>query len=252
MSDGVRSDPDGDVHHARPAADERLKRLAAEAAISHVRSGMVIGLGTGSTAVHAVRRLAELLRCGELTDITAFATSRAVWDDAVRLGLSLVGDDLPRDIDLTIDGADEVDPQLDVIKGGGGALLREKIVAQASRRVIFVVDGSKLSPRLGTRRSLPVEVLPFAWRSQSRFLERLGAEVTLRTAPLGLEYRTDQSNLILDCAFGPIADALSLARDLEDRAGIVGHGLFLGLATAVIVAGADGIRTLLPQAESGM
>jgi len=169
----------------------------------------------------------------------------------VRLGLPLAGDDLPGDIDLTIDGADEVDPQLDVIKGGGGALLREKIVAQASRRVIFVVDGSKLSPRLGTQHSLPVEVLQFAWRSQSRFLERLGAEVTLRTAPNGPEYRTDQGNLILDCAFGPIADAWSLARDLEDRAGIVGHGLLLGIATAVIVAGADGIRTLRPQAEAG-
>ena len=196
------------------------------------------------TAACAVRRLAESLRAGELTGITTVATSRAVRNEAARLGLPLVDDDLPRDVDLTIDGADEVDPHLDLIKGAGGALLREKIVAQASRREVIVVDESKLSPRLGARRPLPVEVLPFAWRSQARFLERLGAEAAVRRLADGTEYRTDQGNLILDCSFGPIEDARALARELEGRAGVVEHGLFLGLATLVVVGGPGGVRIL--------
>ena len=217
-----------------------------------VRSGMTVGLGTGSTAAVAVRRLAQSLRTGELTGISTVATSRAVREEAARLGLPLLDDDLPRDIDLTIDGADEVDPRLDLIKGGGGALLREKIVAQASRREVIIVDESKLSPRLGTRRSLPVEVLPFAWRSQSRFLEQLGAEVAVRRFADGSEYRTDQGGLILDCSFGPIEDPRALARELEERAGIVEHGLFLGLATLVVVGGPGGVRTLDGQAGSAV
>jgi len=223
------------------------KEIAAAAAVDMVRSGMVVGLGTGSTAACAVRRLAESVRAGELTGVTTFATSLAVRDEAARLGLPLVDDDLPRDIDLTIDGADEVDPRLDLIKGAGGALLREKIVAQASRREVIVVDESKLSPRLGTRRSLPVEVLPFAWRSQARFLEQLGADVAVRRRADRAEYRTDQGDLILDCFFGPIEDPRALAHELEERAGIVEHGLFLGLTTIVLVGGPDGVRTLEAQ-----
>ena len=140
-------------------------------------------------------------------------------------------------IDLTIDGADEVDPQLDLIKGGGGALLREKIVAQASRREIIVVDESKLSPVLGTRWALPIEVIPFGWRSQARFIEALGGRVVVRQDGHGAPFRTDQGNIILDCAFGPIARLQELAQRLAARAGIVEHGLFLGIATDLIVAG---------------
>jgi ribose 5-phosphate isomerase A len=217
------------------------KRRAAARAVEFVQSGMVVGLGTGSTAIHAVRDIAALLRDGALRDIVGFATSRGVWQEAVCLGIPMLTEDMPRAIDLTIDGADEIDPALNLIKGGGGALLREKIAAQASRRVVIVADDSKLSDRLGTRCALPVEVLPFGWRSQARFLEALGARVVVRRAPGGEDARTDQDNMILDCAFGPIADAAGLAERLAARAGIVGHGLFLDLADEVVVAGAGGV-----------
>lgn len=224
-------------------AAARYKEQAGEQAASLVQSGMVVGLGTGSTAIFAIRRLAARLRAGELSDIVAIATSR-VSDVAARaLGISMLTDDIPREIDLTIDGADEVDPALNLIKGGGGALLREKIVAQASRREVIVVDAGKLSPELGTHWVLPVEVLEFGWRSQARFLESLGAAATPR-ADNGALYRTDQGNIILDAQFGPIADLAGLAGTLEARAGLVGHGLFIGIASDLIVAGETGIRHL--------
>jgi ribose 5-phosphate isomerase A len=218
-----------------------LKQQAGEAAAALVESGMVVGLGTGSTAIFATRRIGALLRAGSLRDIVAIATSRATDAAARDLGIPLLTDDLPRDVDLTIDGADEVDPALNLIKGGGGALLREKIIAQASRRQIIVVDESKLSPRLGTHWALPVEVLSFGWRSQARFLESLGAVVTPRQAEGGL-YQTDQGNMILDSRFGPIPDVAALAATLAARAGIIEHGLFIGMATEMFVAGSDGVR----------
>src|SRR5271166_1386912 len=221
-----------------------LKKQAAEYAVRYVKSGMAVGLGTGSTAILAVRYIGALLRDSTLRDIVAFATSRVTWDEAVKLNIPMLSDDLPRNIDVTIDGADEVDPQLNLVKGGGGALLREKLVAQASAREIIVVDESKLSPRLGTLHVLPIEVLPFGWRSQARFLESLGAKYVVRKDSAGNEYRTDQGNLILDCDFGPIADVAKLARELESRAGIVEHGLFIDLTTSVVVARPGGIREL--------
>ena len=221
-----------------------LKKEAAEYALRYVKSGMTVGLGTGSTAIFAIRHIGALLKSGELKDLVGFATSKASWDAAVGLGIPMLTDDLPKNIDVTIDGADEVDPQLNLIKGGGGALLREKLVAQASKCEIIVVDESKLSQRLGTLHVLPVEVLPFGWRSQARFLESLGARYTVRQTADGREYHTDQGNLILDCDFGPIADPAKLAMELEARAGIVEHGLFLGLTHSVVVAGASGIREL--------
>jgi ribose 5-phosphate isomerase A len=222
----------------------RYKQQAAERAVDFVESGMVLGLGTGSTAIFATRRIAQLLRDSQLHDITGFATSQAVWKEAQRLGISMIAEDLPQDLDLTIDGADEVDPAMNLIKGGGGALLREKIVAQASRREIIVVDDSKLSPNLGTHRMLPVEVLAFAWRSQAGYLESLGAHISLRHNHDGSPFVTDSGNVIVDCDFGPIANPEDLALRLSARAGIVEHGLFLGLATDLIVAGNDGLRHL--------
>ena len=218
------------------------KQQAAEHAVTFVESGMVVGLGTGSTAIFAVRRLAASLNEGRLRGVVGFATSRATWEEAQRLGIPLLPQEMPRVLDLTIDGADEVDHELNVIKGGGGALLREKIVAQASRRVIIVVDDSKLSPRLGTHHSVPVEVLAFGWQSQLRFLESLDARVTVRKRADGSPFATDSGNLILDCDFGPIADPAGLADTLSRRAGIVEHGLFLGLATDVVIAGPAGLR----------
>ncbi|MEZ5275210.1 MAG: ribose-5-phosphate isomerase RpiA [Opitutaceae bacterium] len=219
-----------------------FKEAAAVRAVDFVKSGMKVGLGTGSTAVFATRRIGALLKSGELRDIIAFATSKATAEEANRLGIPMMDDDLPEDLELTIDGADEVDPAMDVIKGGGGALLREKIVAQVSRRVIIVVDESKPSPRLGTHWPVPVEVITFGWMSQARFLETLGARWEIRKGNDGHPFVTDSGNRILDCHFGPIADARHLASLLNARAGIVEHGLFIGLATDLIVAGAQGIH----------
>jgi ribose 5-phosphate isomerase A len=154
----------------------------------------------------------------------------------------MLPEDLPEGLDVTIDGADEVDPEMNLIKGGGGALLREKIAAQASMREIIVVDETKPSPRLGTHWPVPVEVIPFGWRSQARFLESLGARHTIRTNHDGTRFVTDSGNMILDCHFGPIADARQLAAALNSRAGIVEHGLFIGIATDLIVAGAAGVQ----------
>ena len=222
-----------------------LKRRAAEYAVRYVEHGMAVGLGTGSTAIFAVRYIGELVRTGTLKDIVAFATSQVTWDEAVRLNIPMLSEDLPKALDVTIDGADEVDPRLNLIKGGGGALLREKLVAQNTTREIIVVDESKLSPRLGTHHVLPVEVLPFGWRSAARYLEALGAKYVVRHAADGQEYRTDQGNIILDCDFGPIESPAQLADQLDRRAGIVEHGLFVGLAHVVVVSGPGGIRELL-------
>ena len=229
-----------------PASDPReaLKRRAGERAAALVSSGMVVGLGTGSTAVFATRAIGEKLAAGALRDVSGVPTSRATAEEARRVGIPLLSDEIPRDVDLTIDGADEVNPALDLIKGGGGALFREKIVAQASRRLVIVVDESKLSPALGTRHALPVEVARFGWKSQERFLESLGGKPRLRLSGSERPFETDQGNWILDCSFGPIADAPALARRLSDRAGLVAHGLFCGLATEVVVAGGGGIREL--------
>jgi ribose 5-phosphate isomerase A len=227
-----------------PATDPQVafKRAAAVRAVEFVQSGMKLGLGTGSTAIYATRCIGEMLDSGELRDIVAFATSKGTLAEAIRLGIPMLPDDLPCDLDLTIDGADEVDPELNVIKGGGGALLREKIVAQVSRRVVIVVDETKPSPRLGTHWPVPVEVIPFGWRSQARYLESLGATYTVRRQSDGSQLVTDSGNMILDCHFGPIADVRGLAAVLGARAGIVEHGLFIGLTTDLIVAGAGGIQ----------
>lgn len=219
----------------------RLKQAAAERAVDFIASGMVVGLGTGSTAIHAVYRLGALLRDGALTDILAIATSRATDAAAREAGIPLMPDSMPRDVDIAIDGADEVAPNLDVIKGGGGALLREKIVAQASRRFVLVVDEGKLSAQLGVRWAVPVEVVAFGWESQARFLRELGGEPRLRRGRDGQPFATDSGHLILDTRFGPIADPAALADALAGRAGIVEHGLFLGMATDLIVAAADGV-----------
>src|SRR5919109_1600848 len=231
---------------SEPEERAQEKQQAADRAVEYVQSGMVVGLGAGSTAILATRRIGQLLREGKLRDIIGFPCSSLVEAEARALGIPITLD--PQGpIDLTIDGADEVDPELNLIKGGGGALLHEKIVAQASLREIIVVDESKLSPSLGTHWPLPVEVVPFGAHSQRHFLSSLGAHVTVRQQHDGTPFRTDQGNLILDCAFGPIRQPAELAAKLDARTGIVEHGLFIGLATEVIVAGADGVRRLTPK-----
>jgi ribose 5-phosphate isomerase A len=219
-----------------------LKRKAAERAVDFVESGMVVGLGHGSTTIFALRRIAHLLNEGQLRDILGIPTSSQVERDARDLGIPLTTLNDHPVIDLTIDGADEVDEALNLIKGGGGALLREKIVAQATQREVIVVDQTKLSPTLGIQWAVPVEVTPFGRRPQETFLESLGARVTLRHNEDGSPFRTDQGNLILDCDFGAISNPEELAVPLERRAGIVEHGLFIGLASDVILGTEDGVE----------
>jgi ribose 5-phosphate isomerase A len=222
---------------------EALKRRAAEAAFSEVRSGMVLGLGTGSTVAHLLDLLGEALRSGALTHIVGIATSVQTENHAHRLGIPLAGLGEHERLDLTIDGADEVAPGLDLIKGGGGALLREKMVAQASDRVIIIADERKVVPRLGTAYALPVEVVTWGWESHARFLRHFGADVVLRIGKDGQPTRSDNGHVLLDARFpGGIGDAPSLDRALADRAGVVESGLFLGLAHEAVIASTAGVE----------
>ena len=223
---------------------QTLKQQAAEFALQFVQSGMVLGLGSGSTALFATRGIGRRIQAGDLKKIVAIPTSLAIEAEARMLDIPLTTlEDHPQ-IDVTIDGADEVDPELNLIKGGGGALLREKIVAQATQRQIIVVDESKLSDQLGTRWAVPIEVIPFGWTAQAAFLQSLGAAPKLRRQDNGRPYLTDQSNFILDCHFGKIEDPSWLAEAIKGRAGIVEHGLFIQMAHDVIVAGQSGLRHL--------
>ncbi len=219
-----------------------LKKIAAEYAVDNfIASGMLVGLGFGSTAEHAVNRLAERLASGKLTSITAIACALFTEQLARDLSIPLIEFEPDTVIDITIDGSDEVDPQLNLIKGGGGALSREKVLAQNSRREVIVVDDSKLVDRLGSTWPVPIEVLSFGWQAQVGFLTRIGAEARLREDSDGRPFQTDQGNLILDADFGPIEDPYGLAIQLDQRAGVVTHGLFLDLATDLVVASPEGV-----------
>ena len=220
-----------------------LKKQAATRAVSFIESGMVVGLGHGSTALLAVHALAERITKGELRDIVAIPCSPEIEAEARKLGIVITTLEVHPSIELTVDGADEVDPQLNLIKGGGGALLREKIVAQASRREIIMVDEGKLSPKLGTRWAVPVEVLEYGLRTQIEFITSIHGKQRLRITG-ERPFRTASGNLILDCDFGPIDDPAGLGRELKQRTGIVEHGLFVGMATEVVVAGPQGVRIL--------
>ena len=217
------------------------KRRAAEAALPLLASGMAVGLGTGSTADFFLQALGEAIRAGTLRDVVGVPTSRQSEYRAAELGIPLTTLGKHPVLDVTVDGADEVDPDLQLIKGLGGALVREKIVAQNSRRFVIIADGSKTVPRLGTRSPLPVEVVPFAFEVQDRFFRSLGAEPTLRKVG-GMVFNTDNGNLIYDCRFPDgIADPAATERAILDRAGVVGCGLFLNMATTVFVGTADGV-----------
>jgi ribose 5-phosphate isomerase A len=224
---------------------ERGKEAAGARAAEAVTPGMTVGLGTGSTVAFFLTALGRRCRNGELPGLTAVPTSLRTEQEASRLGIPLVTLEEAGSLDLTVDGADEVDPALDLIKGLGGALLREKMVAQATQRLVIIVDEGKLVRRLGTRGALPVEVVPFAWRSHLSFLASLGARAVLRTRPDGEPYLTDNGNFLLHCHFpGGIEDSLSLEGALASRAGIVETGLFLGLAQEVLVGGTGTVRSL--------
>ena len=230
-----------------PATDEkklqdRLKQEAGISSVDLIRPGMVLGLGSGSTTKFALIEIAARLKDGRLKDIVGIPSSKDTEKTARELGIPLTSFDEKQELDLTIDGADEVDPELNLIKGGGGALLREKVLAQSSRRNVMIVDESKLSPALGTHFPVPVEVIPFAWKPVANFLVSLGAEPVLRMKDDGTPYTTDQNNYIIDSKFGPIRNLNDLALKLGQRAGIAEFGLFIGTASEVIVATSHGIR----------
>lgn len=228
-----------------PPDPETFKRQAAEAALDEVESGMVLGLGTGSTVAHFLELLGQALEEGRLEDVTGVPTSVRTGREAREAAIPLVGLGDQRELDLTVDGADEVSPGLDLVKGMGGALLREKMVAQASRRLCIIADESKAVERLGIRSPLPVEVVGWGWQVHARFLESLGAEVDLRTFDDGQPFRTDNGNLVLDCRFAEgIRDPEEVEAALRARAGVVDTGLFLGLAHRAILAGPDGTRSV--------
>ncbi|HWK67047.1 MAG TPA: ribose-5-phosphate isomerase RpiA [Rhizobiaceae bacterium] len=223
-----------------------LKIEAARVALGHVTDGMRLGIGTGSTAEEFVRLLAEKVAAG-LT-VTGVPTSERTAKLCGELGITLSTLEETPELDLTVDGADEIDPMLSLIKGGGGALLREKIVAAASARMIVIADRSKLVDTLGAF-PLPIEVNRFGLRSTALAIEKAAAKlglsgaVALRMAN-AVPFVTDGGHLILDASFGRIPDTRALSQALHAIPGVVEHGLFLGMATAAIVAGANGIETL--------
>lgn len=236
-------------------SQDELKRMVGYKAVDdYVTSGMVVGLGTGSTAAYAVERVGELLKSGELTDILAVPTSVRTKEQAEELGIPLVTLDTHSELDVAIDGADEVDPDLNLVKGGGGALLREKMVEVCAKKFIVIVDESKLCGGLGPGFPLPVEITPFCWEHTMRKVAGLpsvaGCEAKIRmgsaatgSKPDGDELAvTDNGNYIVDLFFKePIKDAVKADKELKNTVGVVDHGLFCGLTTAVIIAGSDGI-----------
>jgi ribose 5-phosphate isomerase A len=226
---------------------EAQKRAAAARALEFVRPGMRLGLGTGSTAKTFVDQLAERVRAG--LDVVGVPTSEATRDQAARLGVPLTTLDETPELDLTVDGADEIAPDLTLIKGGGGALLREKIVASASARMVVVADQSKWVPMLG-RFSLPIEVVPFGLAVTHRAVEAASAAAgcagpaMLRRTQDGHAFVTDQGHWILDAALKQIPDPKRLADRLAAIAGVVEHGLFIGLAHVAVLAGPEGVRVI--------
>ncbi len=228
-------------------AIDAAKRLAAARAADLVRSGMKLGLGTGSTARHFVDFVGEKVRSG--MDLLCVPTSEATRAQAESLGIPLTNLDATPELDLTVDGADEFDPAFNLIKGGGGALLREKIVASASARLVIITDRSKQVERLG-RFPLPIEVLPFGLGATRRQIERLASAagcsgpIDLRRSPAGHVFVTDGGHYILDCAFGAIPDPARLAETLVSVPGVVETGLFIGMASAIIVADPAGVEIL--------
>jgi ribose 5-phosphate isomerase A len=228
-----------------PVTAEDLKRRAAAHAVEQVRDGMVLGLGTGSTVAHFLDVLAQRISAGDLQRISGVPSSRWTEAEAARLGIPLTTLGEHARLDLTVDGADEVDQHVDLIKGMGGALLREKMIAQASDHVVIIADAGKEVPRLGTRSPLPVEVVAWGHEAHVRFLEGLGAHVAVREGPDGAPYQSDNRHLILDCTFdGGIREPAALETALQSRAGIVDTGLFLGIAHEALVASEQGIRVL--------
>jgi ribose 5-phosphate isomerase A len=214
-------------------ANDQEKEAAARASLKFVKDGQVVGIGTGSTAAHFIKLLGEQVKNG--LRVRGIPTSDRSGKMAASLGIPLTTFDESQQIDVTVDGADEVDPEMRLIKGGGGALLREKIVASATKQLVIVADASKQVKTLG-KFPLPVEVIKFAQPVVAKKIAALGADVRLRVGADGKPFITDENNHILDCRFGEIRDVEGLARELSDMPGVVEHGLFVGMASVVLVA----------------
>ena len=228
---------------ARLSPEARVKKAAADTALGHVRSGMVVGLGTGSTARWVVVGIGERLAAGDLADVVGVPTSEATRTLAETSGVPLI--DLPATgVDLAIDGMDEVDPRLDAIKGLGGALLREKIVAASAAVFVLIGDDSKPVDRLGERAPVPVEVLPFGVARTIARLERLDLRPELRRDGSGDPVSSDNDHWLVDCGFDPARDARELARQIEAVPGVLDHGFFFDLAERAYIATSDGVRTM--------
>jgi ribose 5-phosphate isomerase A len=225
-------------------ANDQEKEAAARASLRFVKDGHVVGLGTGSTAAYFIKLLGEEVRKG--LRVRGIPTSIRSRELALSLGIPLITLDDCQEIDVTVDGADEVDPQLRLIKGGGGALLREKIVASATRQMVVVADASKQVHRLG-KFPLPVEVIRFAQALVAKRIVAMGAEVQPRRDTAGNAYLTDENNYILDCRFGEIRDPDRLARELSEMPGVVEHGLFIGMASVALLARGSDIVELRRQ-----
>src|SRR5256884_5967082 len=219
-------------------AQDQEKKAAARASLAFVRDGDIVGLGSGSTAEYAIRLLGERVQAG--LKIRGIPTSQRTKELAESLGIPLTTLQEFPDIDVTVDGADEIDPELQLIKGGGGALLREKIVASASKRMVVIADSSKRVQVLG-KFPLPVEVIAMAEPLLLKKIAALGASVKLRQYPYGNPFGTDEGHPITDCHFGEIPDPRALARQLDSVPGVVEHGLFIGMATVALIGKGDDV-----------
>ena len=231
-----------------PLTPDQQKAIAGQKAVEYVENGQLLGLGTGSTVRFFLEALGKRIQAEGLT-IRGVPTSQATADYATKLGIPLIGNEVPWDIDLAIDGADQVDPRGQLIKGGGGALLREKIVAKAARQFLVIVDEAKHRPHLGLPFPLPVEIVPFGWGTTQRHLEELGWRAVLRRTN-DQPFVTDNGNHILDLHIPEIADPQELERRLHDIPGVVECGLFVGLTSLVITGTGQGTRLTRPPGSS--
>jgi ribose 5-phosphate isomerase A len=220
------------------------KQRAAEAALDEIRDGMIVGLGSGSTAECFIEVLGAAIEAKRFRDIRGVATSVKSEDLAKRLGIVVITLAEAKETDVTIDGADEIDPKMNLIKGLGGALLREKIVAQNSKRLVIIADSSKRVEELGTKSPLPVEVVKFAADAHDHFFRALGSEPSMRRDKSGQLYVTDNGNYIYDCRFTAIDQPAALEASLRKRAGVVESGLFVGLAKLALVADSNRVERI--------
>ncbi len=230
-------------------AMNQFKQAAADAAVEQLHDGMIVGLGSGTTSELALAAIGQRVKAG--LRIIGIPTSEKIAGLARGLGIPLSALAEHSRIDVTIDGADEVEiGTLSLIKGGGGNLLREKIVAASSARLVIVADSSKVVERLGTHWSVPVEVIPFGWQATAGRLKQSGADPVMRLAPDGQPYLTDGGHYILDCAFGPIQNPPELQARLDGTVGVVDHGLFIGMASEAVIGGPEGVSRMRPVTRS--